>query len=98
MKQMSAKYKDRLLSPGEAVVYWTEYVIRNKGAHQLKPASVNMPPYQYLLLDVIAFIIFVLLFVSLILYFTIIVILQRIFPLVFYGFNYFKSTNKVNCS
>lgn len=71
MKQMSARYRDRPMSPTETAVYWTEYVIRHKGAHHLKTAAAKMPWYQYLLLDVIAFIIFVFIVVVLILYYTI---------------------------
>ena len=43
------------MSALDTAVYWTEYVIRHKGAHHLKTAAVHMPWYQYLLLDVIAF-------------------------------------------
>ncbi len=40
----------------DMAIYWTEYVIRHKGALHLQTAAVHMPWYQYLLLDVIAFI------------------------------------------
>jgi len=35
-------------------VYWTEYVIRHKGAPHLRSAVLDLAWYQYLLLDVIA--------------------------------------------
>jgi glucuronosyltransferase len=35
-------------------VYWTEYVIRNKGAPHLRSAALDLAWYQYFLLDVIA--------------------------------------------
>lgn len=54
MRQLSIQFRDRPMTPLETAIYWTEYVIRNKGAHFLKPASVDLPFYQYLLLDVIA--------------------------------------------
>lgn len=60
------KYKDRPLSPQDTVVYWVEYVVRHSGAYHLRTAAADMPFYQYLLLDVIGFIvaIFVVFFVT----------------------------------
>ena len=45
--------KDRPMTPAQSVVYWTEYVIRHKGAPHLKSHAVNLTWYQYFLLDVI---------------------------------------------
>lgn len=42
------------MSPLDTAVYWTEYVIRHKGAPHLRTAAVDMPWYEYLLLDVLA--------------------------------------------
>lgn len=53
-KIVSERFKDRPMSPAESVVYWTEYVIRHKGAHHLKSHALNLTWYQYFLLDVIA--------------------------------------------
>lgn len=39
----------------ERAVWWTEYVLRHNGAKHLRSAAVDMPWYQYFLLDVIAF-------------------------------------------
>ncbi|KAJ8891795.1 hypothetical protein PR048_004349 [Dryococelus australis] len=39
----------------ERAVWWTEYVLRHRGAAHLRTAAVDMPWYQYLLLDVAAF-------------------------------------------
>ncbi|KAF2905635.1 hypothetical protein ILUMI_00537 [Ignelater luminosus] len=50
----------------DKAVFWTEYVIRHKGAPHLRSAALNLSWYQYLLLDVVAaviLIIFVPLFV-----------------------------------
>jgi glucuronosyltransferase len=41
------------MSPLETAVYWTEYVIRHKGAPHLRSAAVGMPWYQYYLIDVL---------------------------------------------
>lgn len=44
------------MSPKDTAVFWTEYVLRHKGADHLKTASTQLEWYQYLLLDVIAFV------------------------------------------
>lgn len=48
------------MSPAESVVYWTEYVIRHKGAPHLRSHALNLTWYQYFLVDVIATLLFVL--------------------------------------
>uniref|UniRef100_A0A1B6DGT0 UDP-glucuronosyltransferase n=1 Tax=Clastoptera arizonana TaxID=38151 RepID=A0A1B6DGT0_9HEMI len=52
-KELSRIFRDRPLSPLDTAVYWTEYVMKHKGAHHLRSAAVGMPWYQYFLLDVI---------------------------------------------
>ncbi|KAG8303499.1 UDP-glucuronosyltransferase 1-1 [Homalodisca vitripennis] len=71
MKRLSYRFRDRPMTPLQTAVYWTEYVIRHQGAPHLRPASVNMPLHQYLLLDVIAVPTTAILAVLLILYFVI---------------------------
>jgi len=44
------------MSALDTAIFWTEYVIRHKGAPHLRPAILDLAWYQYLLLDVIAFI------------------------------------------
>uniref|UniRef100_A0A0A9WBI4 UDP-glucuronosyltransferase n=1 Tax=Lygus hesperus TaxID=30085 RepID=A0A0A9WBI4_LYGHE len=44
-------FQDRPMKPVEESVYWIEYVLRHGKA--LQPASVHMPLYQLLLLDVL---------------------------------------------
>ncbi|XP_018561504.1 UDP-glucuronosyltransferase 2B37 isoform X1 [Anoplophora glabripennis] len=39
----------------EKAVWWTEYVIRNKGAKHLRNPAADIPLYQYYLIDVISF-------------------------------------------
>ncbi|XP_067012390.2 UDP-glycosyltransferase UGT5 [Anabrus simplex] len=53
-KRISAAFRDRPMSPMETAVYWTEYVLRHRGARHMKTAAVDLPLYQYLLLDVMA--------------------------------------------
>ncbi|XP_072384379.1 uncharacterized protein [Diabrotica undecimpunctata] len=52
MEQLSSRFRDRPLSPLDTAIYWVEYVIRHKGAPHMKTAAVDMPFYQYYLLDV----------------------------------------------
>lgn len=47
------------MTPHESVVFWTEYVLKYNGAKHLKTAAADMPLYQYLLLDIFAFVIFI---------------------------------------
>lgn len=53
-KMASERFKDRPMSPAESVIYWTEYIIRHKGAPHLKSHAHNLAWYQYFLMDVIA--------------------------------------------
>jgi glucuronosyltransferase len=54
------------MSPAESVVYWTEYVVRHRGAPHLKSRAIDLMWYEYFLVDVIAaflLMVFVILFV-----------------------------------
>jgi len=51
---LSRIYQDQPLTPLQQAVYWTEYVIRHKGAPHLRSAVLDLAWYQYFLLDVIA--------------------------------------------
>ncbi|XKL68154.1 hypothetical protein PGB90_003645 [Kerria lacca] len=53
MQKLSRAYKDRPMTPQENVIYWTEYIIKHKGAPHLRTVAADIPTYQYLLLDVI---------------------------------------------
>jgi len=64
-------FKNRPMSPEQSILYWTEYVVRHKGAPHLIPHSLNLTWYQYLLLDVIAVMI---VFICIILFITYILI------------------------
>lgn len=94
-RQLSIRYKDRPMSPLDTAVYWTEYVIRHKGAPHLKTAAVDMPWYQYLLLDVIAFLIFILVSVILIIYYGVKISLRYLCALIFGNSSSLKPTKKV---
>ncbi|XP_025419518.1 UDP-glucuronosyltransferase 1-5-like, partial [Sipha flava] len=65
-KLVSERFKDRPMSPAESVVYWTEYVVRHRGAPHLKSRAIDLMWYEYFLVDVIAaflLMVFVILFV-----------------------------------
>ncbi|XP_064112822.1 UDP-glycosyltransferase UGT5-like isoform X2 [Macrobrachium nipponense] len=50
----SRLYKDQLTSPVERAVFWTEYVIRHRGALKLRSPAASLSWVQLLLLDVLA--------------------------------------------
>ncbi|KAJ3658832.1 hypothetical protein Zmor_010553 [Zophobas morio] len=53
--KLSKIASDQPMPALEKAVWWIEYVIRHDGAEHLKYPGVDMPFYQYFLLDVIAF-------------------------------------------
>ncbi|XP_022903760.1 UDP-glucosyltransferase 2-like [Onthophagus taurus] len=55
--ELSKIAHDQPMSGLEKAVWWSEYVLRNKGAKHLRSPALKMPIYQYLLLDVLLFII-----------------------------------------
>ncbi|XP_050432599.1 UDP-glycosyltransferase UGT5-like isoform X3 [Adelges cooleyi] len=75
-KITSERFKDRPMTPAESVIYWTEYVLRHKGAPHLRSQALNLTWYQYYLLDVIAAILVILSVILYVIYKTLKVILQ----------------------
>ncbi|KAJ4428440.1 hypothetical protein ANN_24477, partial [Periplaneta americana] len=69
VKKLSAVFRDQADSALERAVFWTEYVIKHKGAQHLRPASVDLHWYQYLLLDVMLVLLIVVVLLILILYY-----------------------------
>uniref|UniRef100_A0A8C9XKG8 glucuronosyltransferase n=1 Tax=Sander lucioperca TaxID=283035 RepID=A0A8C9XKG8_SANLU len=59
---LSALHKDRPVDPLDLSVYWTEFVMRHKGAKHLRPAVLDLNWLQYYCLDVIAVLATVVLF------------------------------------
>lgn len=53
---------DRQMTGLEKAVWWSEYLIRHKGVKHLKSPSANISLFEYLFLDVILSIIFIILF------------------------------------
>nr|XP_057923180.1 UDP-glucuronosyltransferase 1A1-like [Doryrhamphus excisus] len=62
MRRLSALHKDRPVDPLDLSVYWTEYVMRHKGAEHLQAAVKDLNWFQYFCLDVIALLAAMLLF------------------------------------
>ncbi|XP_054624366.1 UDP-glucuronosyltransferase 1A1-like isoform X2 [Dunckerocampus dactyliophorus] len=54
MRRLSALHKDRPVDPLDLSVYWTEFVMRHKGAEHLQAAVKDLNWFQYFCLDVIA--------------------------------------------
>ncbi|XP_044733865.1 UDP-glycosyltransferase UGT5-like, partial [Chrysoperla carnea] len=55
-KRQARLFRDRLMPPMDTAIWWIEYVARNGGADETRPAVVKMPFYQSALLDVGLFI------------------------------------------
>ncbi|XP_031331146.1 UDP-glucuronosyltransferase 1-2-like, partial [Photinus pyralis] len=58
VKQLAELAQDQPMTGTEKAVWWTEYVIRHKGARHLRSPLLDIPWYQYLLLDVIGVLLF----------------------------------------
>uniref|UniRef100_A0A667Z518 UDP-glucuronosyltransferase n=1 Tax=Myripristis murdjan TaxID=586833 RepID=A0A667Z518_9TELE len=64
MTKLSAIHLDRPVKPLDLAVYWTEFVMRHKGASHLRPAAHHLNWIQYHSLDVIGFLAVILLTVT----------------------------------
>ncbi|XP_017774667.1 PREDICTED: UDP-glucuronosyltransferase 2B16-like isoform X2 [Nicrophorus vespilloides] len=63
VKEITNLVKDEPLSGLEKAVWWTEYLLRNKGAQHLKGPAIDFPTYQYYYFDIFSLFLFVLFFV-----------------------------------
>ncbi|KAI4875463.1 hypothetical protein NFI96_011987, partial [Prochilodus magdalenae] len=59
MTKLSAIHRDRPVEPLDLAVFWTEFVMRHKGADHLRPAAHELNWVQYHSLDVIGFLLLV---------------------------------------
>ena len=57
VKELAEIIQDEPMTGLEKAIWWTEYVIRHKGAKHLRSPIIDIPFYQYHLLDVIAFLV-----------------------------------------
>lgn len=78
LKMLSAIHKDRPMEPLALSVYWTEYVMRHKGAPHLRPAAHNLNWFQYHSLDVIALLVTVVMLVVMVTFKCIALCLRRV--------------------
>lgn len=60
MKKYSRLFKDVEVHPRKKAAWWIEYAIRNNGTQFFRPASLQLSWYQYLMLDMMAFVLVVL--------------------------------------
>ncbi|XP_031357721.1 UDP-glucuronosyltransferase 2B33-like [Photinus pyralis] len=60
IRELANLVEDQPMTGLERAVWWTEYVIRHKGAAHLKSPALDMPWYQYYFLDVISVLLFTL--------------------------------------
>nr|AVT42209.1 UDP-glucuronosyltransferase 40AH1 [Lissorhoptrus oryzophilus] len=58
-KNLDTLMKDQPQDGLEKAIWWTEYVIRHKGAKHLKSIAVDLPWWKTLLLDIISLILFI---------------------------------------
>lgn len=82
--------EDQPMTGLEKAVWWTEYVIRNRGAKYLKSADADFPWLKFLLLDVL------ILFVTIIVLFSF--ILYKTFKHIHYSLKVFLNTTNKNKS
>nr|CAI5845676.1 unnamed protein product [Callosobruchus analis] len=54
LKEFARLFLDQPMPGIEKAIWWMEYVIRHKGAKHLRNPIVDIPLYQYLMLDIIA--------------------------------------------
>jgi len=78
---LSRIFRDQPLTPLQQAVYWTEYVIRHKGAPRLRSAVLDLAWYQYFLLDVITVLTLAIVSLLLILFLMCRAILKKLFGL-----------------
>lgn len=55
VKYLSNLIHDQPMTGLQRAIWWTEYVIRHKGAPHFRSPAIDIPFYQYYLLDVIGF-------------------------------------------
>ncbi|XP_056632310.1 UDP-glucosyltransferase 2-like isoform X2 [Diorhabda sublineata] len=67
-KAMGEIFRDEEIPSLQRAVYWTEYVIRHKGAKHLKSPIVDMPAWKFYMLDVLGFLAIILILILFVIY------------------------------
>ncbi|KAL1378322.1 hypothetical protein pipiens_004019 [Culex pipiens pipiens] len=65
---ISQRYHDKPMSAKETALFWIEYVLRHRGAPQLRSPALELSFFQYLALDVYGTLVAIVLAVNLMLY------------------------------
>lgn len=78
-KEISIRFNDRPMTPQNAVIYWTEYAVRHKGAFHLRAHSRNLNFVEFNLIDVYATLFVVLILTLTFNYFILKFLLRKIF-------------------
>ncbi|XP_024862066.1 uncharacterized protein LOC108236932 [Kryptolebias marmoratus] len=55
MQRLSSLHRDQPVAPIDKAIFWTEYVMRHKGARHLRTEAYKMPWYSYYCIDVMLF-------------------------------------------
>ncbi|CAH0549869.1 unnamed protein product [Brassicogethes aeneus] len=83
-KKFQSLIKDQPMTGLEKAVWWIEFTIRHKGDFNFKSHAVNIPYYQYFLLDIILFVLILVVILS--------VVIAKLFKLILYIV--FKTSSK----
>lgn len=59
VKKRQLYLRDQKESPLERAIYWTEYVLRHKGAYHLQSPAKDLTFFQYYMFDVVLFVILI---------------------------------------
>jgi glucuronosyltransferase len=51
-EEVAKRFNDRVMTPQQQIVYWTEYVARHKGAPFLRSAGCDLNAFEFYSLDV----------------------------------------------
>lgn len=77
-KELSVIFKDQPQSALERGLFWTEYVLRHKGAYHLKSPAMDLNLLQYHCIDVIVFLAAIAITILLFVYYTIKLLIRMI--------------------
>ncbi len=92
-KELSVIFRDQPESALERGLFWTEYVLRHKGAYHLKSPAMDLTLFQYYCIDVILFLLAIAVSLISFMYYTI----KLLVRMIFWAFS-FSSTKGVKSS
>ena len=74
---MSAILRDEPMNPREKASFWIEHVIKHGGKH-LRSVAMDMPTYQFLMIDIIALVLIIILLLLILLMLFVVCIVRKI--------------------